>query len=163
LIPELIELQNTYYFKPKIQFFEGIDEVTNILKDLIESDGEVLGYTNFDVANEIFSDYLKEYSRSVLKLKKKHRLLCPNDSFNNNYILKNLQPRMDAGILEIFAVNPSQFPFKNAQYIYDDKVATISFDKNELMGVIIESPSNAETNRSIFNLAWLGATSFVAK
>ena len=42
-------------------------------------------------------------------------------------------------------------------------IATISFDKDELMGVIMESKSNAETNRSIFNLAWLGATSFVAK
>lgn len=163
LIPELIDLQNAYYFKPKIQFFEGLEGAKNVLKDVSECEGEVLGYTNFNVASEIFHDYLHEYSKTVLKLKKKHRLLCPNDEFNKNYIEKNLQERFKAGILEIFAVNPSQFPFKNAMYIYENKVATISLDKDEMMGVIIESPNNADTNRSIFNLAWLGATSFVAK
>ena len=83
--------------------------------------------------------------------------------FHNKYIPEHLGDRLSAGILEIFAVNPTQFPFKNAQYIYEDKVASVSFDKDEIMGVIIESKSNAETNKSIFNLAWLGATSFVAK
>ncbi len=163
IVPELIALQNTYHFKPKIQFYEGPDGVTEILNDLLESEGEVIGYTNFDIPNEELADYIREYSSSVMKLEKKHRLLCPNDEFNNQYIVENLKPRIDAGLLEIFAVNPKQFQFKNVQYIYDNKVASISFDKDETLGVIIESESNAETNRAIFNLAWLGATSFVAK
>lgn len=162
IIPELIDLQNVYLFKPKIQFFDG-PEVVNILKDLLESKTEVLGYTNYKQAEELFGNFLKEYNSIVLKTKKKFRLMCPNDEYHVKHIATHLKGRIKAGILEIFAVNPSYFPFKNALYIYDDKVATISFDKNEMMGVIIESKSNAETNRSIFNLAWLGATSFVAK
>jgi sugar-specific transcriptional regulator TrmB len=163
LIPELIDLQNTVSFKPKIQFFEGEDGVKDIFNDILDSDGEVLGYTNFKVAKEMMKSFLDEYGEKALKLKKKHRLLCPNDEFHREFIPKNLAARLNAGILEIFAVNPEQFSFKNLQYIYSDKVATISMDKDEKIGVIIESKSNAETNRSIFNLAWLGATSFVAK
>ena len=163
IIPKLIDLQSNFSFKPKIQFFEGENEVKNIFNDILESNGEVIGYTNFEVLREMFGDYLEGYSDKVLKTKKRHRLLCPNDEFHRKYIPENLGTRLQSGILEIFAVNPAQFAFKNAQYIYDNKMAIVSFDKNELMGVIMESENNAETNRSIFNLAWLGATSFVAK
>lgn len=163
IVPELINLQNVFSFKPKIQFFEGIEEIWNVFKDLLASRGEVIGYTNFQMAQELFADHLATYGKIVLRLKKKHRLLCPNDNFHKKYITEKLEERIEKNILEIFAVNPNQFPFKNALYIYDDKVATISFAKDELMAVIIESKDNAETSRAIFNLAWLGATSFVAK
>jgi len=163
LIPELIDLQNTFSFKPKIQFFEGEEGVKIIFNDILDSEGEVLGYTNFQIAEEMMKNFLNEYSQKALKLKKKHRLLCPNDAFHKEFIPKNLKDRLESGILEIFAVNPTHFVFKNLQYIYGDKVAIVSMDKDEMIGVIIESKSNAETNRSIFNLAWLGATSFVAK
>lgn len=163
LVPELIDLQSTHHLKPKIQFFEGVKEVSEILMDLLDSDGEVLGFVNYEVAADVFSDYLGEYYSKAMKVGKKFRLLCPNDDFNSSYIEWNLKNRIDSGVLEVFAVNPELFPVKNAQYIYDDKVATISMDKNETIGVIVENESNAETNRSIFKLAWLGATSFVAK
>jgi len=163
IVPMLIDLQSAHQFRPKIQFFEGIDEVSEILMDLLNTDGEVLGFTNYQLGAEVFEKHLDKYYSKALMGKKKFRLLCPNDEFNTAYIKNHLQARINAGILEIFAVNPKTFPVKNAEYIYGDKVATISLDKNEMIGVIIESPSNAETNRSIFNLAWLGATSFVAK
>jgi len=163
LIPELIDLQNTSSFKPKIQFFEGEEGIKDIFNDILDNEGEVLGYTNFQMAEEIMKSFLQEYNEKAFKLKKKHRLLCPNDEFHKTFIPKNLSERLNAGILEIFAVNPEQFSFKNMQYVYADKVATVSMDKDEKIGVIIESKTNAETNKSIFNLAWLGATSFVAK
>ena len=131
--------------------------------DLLNSENEVLGFTNYQLAGHVFEEYLKDYYLRALKLGKKFRLLCPNDKFNSDYIETHLKDRVRAGMLEIFAVNPELFPVKNIQYIYDDKVATISLDSNEVIGVIIESASNAETSRSIFKLAWLGATSFVAR
>jgi len=163
LIPELIELQNTSLFKPKIQFFEGEEGVKTVFADILDGEGEVLGYTNFQVAYEVMENFLRGYSKNALDLRKKHRLLCPNDEFHRHFIPSNLSERMESGLLEIFAVNPAQFSFKNLQYVYGDKVATISIERDEMIGVIIESKANAETNRSIFNLAWLGATSFVAR
>lgn len=163
IVPELIDLQNVFSFKPKIQFFEGKNEVLEIFKDLLSAESEVIGYTNFEKATILFPEEVSAYTETVLKIGKKHRLLCPNDEFHSEYISQSLKRRIDANILEIFTVNPKQFSFKNALYIYDDKVSTISFASEEVMGVIIESKDNAETNRAIFNLAWLGATSFVAK
>ena len=161
LVPELLNLQTTHASKPMIQFFEGAQEIENVFDDILNTEGEVLGFTNYQKAEELFPNYFKDYNSKALKLAKKHRLLCPNDAYHADFIKQNLTERIQAGILEIFAVNPKEFPFEDAQYIYGDKVAIISFD--EAIAVIIESPSNARTNKSIFNLTWLGATSFVAK
>ncbi|MBU1935311.1 hypothetical protein KKF04_04605, partial [Patescibacteria group bacterium] len=60
-------------------------------------------------------------------------------------------------------INPKEFMFEYEINIYGDKVSIVSLNPNELMGMIIESPIYAKTQRAIFNLAWLGATSFIAR
>jgi len=69
----------------------------------------------------------------------------------------------DHNLIEIFFVNPEEFQFENDIIIYENKVAIVSLNADELFGVIIESPVYAKTEKSIFGLAWLGATAFVAR
>lgn len=163
LVPELVNLQNTRRFKPNVRFLEGKSRVGEIFDDMLECKGEIVGFVNFKHVSELYPDFLENYNKEALKKGKNHRFLCPNDEFHEEYFENNLIDLAENGLLKIFAVDPAKFVFKNAQYIYDNKVSTLSFDRNEMMGVIIESANNAETNRAIFNLAWLGATSFVAK
>ena len=66
-------------------------------------------------------------------------------------------------LVEILFINPEEFTFKNQILIYENKVATISLKEEELIGVLTESTTIADTQRVIYNLAWLGATSFVAR
>jgi hypothetical protein len=78
--------------------------------------------------------------------------------------LQTYYPRgFDPNLVEILFVNPGEFPFEYEITIYGDKVAVLSLNPEERMGLIIESPVYAKTQRAIFQLAWLGATSFVAK
>lgn len=44
-----------------------------------------------------------------------------------------------------------------------DTFGVVSLNKDELLGVIMESPTFARTMKAVFDLAWLGATAFVAK
>ena len=69
----------------------------------------------------------------------------------------------DRNLIEIFFVNPHEFHFENDIIIYENKVAIVSLNPDELIGVIIESPVYARTEKSVFGLAWLGATAFVAR
>jgi hypothetical protein len=48
--------------------------------------------------------------------------------------------------------------FSNEINIYDNKMAIVSLGKNELLGIIIESDAIAETQKSIFEIAWRAAT-----
>ena len=60
-------------------------------------------------------------------------------------------------------MNPNEFAFENQISIYDNFVAIMSLNPDELTGVLIESAVYARTQKAIFDLSWLGATSFVAQ
>ena len=65
--------------------------------------------------------------------------------------------------MEILFVNPKEFWFEHEVLIYDNKVAVISLNKDEIIGMIFESQIYARSQRAIFDLAWLGASSFIAR
>ncbi len=54
-------------------------------------------------------------------------------------------------------IDIEKFPFKNQINIFGNKIMIASY--RDQMGVIIESKEIADTQRAIFELAWLGAAS----
>ncbi|KKP40517.1 MAG: transcriptional regulator TrmB [Candidatus Peregrinibacteria bacterium GW2011_GWF2_33_10] len=163
VLPELISLQNKSAFKPKIRYYEEKKNMKLIFEDMNEAKTEILGYTNLTALTELFGDELKRFADNLINKKIKARFLTPFDD-ENIKIIKNLfKNAIDNNVAEILCVDKNQFDFKSGVFFYDNKTAIISYDKNELLGVIIESSVNTETQKAIFNLAWLGATSFVAK
>ena len=68
-----------------------------------------------------------------------------------------------SSLLEILFVNPGEFPFKNDIAIYEDKVAIMSLSKDEIISILIENKNVADTMKAVFDLSWLGATSFIAR
>ena len=93
----------------------------------------------------------------------KTRMLSPLTPDALEYLKRYYPPSYDMNLTEILFINPEEYPFEYEISIYDDFVSLISLSKEELVGLIMESPLYAKTQRSIFNLAWLGATSFVAR
>ncbi|MBM3231609.1 hypothetical protein FJZ28_04790 [Candidatus Peregrinibacteria bacterium] len=60
-------------------------------------------------------------------------------------------------------MNRDQFLFENEVLIFNNSVGIVSLNADELLGLIVESPTFARTMKAVFDLAWLGATAFVAK
>ena len=77
------------------------------------------------------------------------RGIAPKDEYGENVIQENKKNHR-----EIRLVIPTEFSFANEIFIYDDKIAIISYGKDELVGMIIESPEIASTQRAIFMMAW---------
>lgn len=164
LLPELFSITNSLAYKPKIQYYEGREGIKNIFEDTLTAQGELLGYTNLkDVPQIVTEDYLKNYARRKIEKGIKTRMLSPFSKDGLGYLKKHYPKDFDPNLVEIFFINQAEFPFEYEINIYGNKVAIISLNPTELMGMIIESPLYAKTQRAIFNLAWLGATSFVAK
>jgi len=136
----------------------------NIFEDTLTVKKELLGYTNLkDLPKVIPQEYLKDYAARKIKAGLKTRMLSPISKDGLNY-LKTYYPKgFDPNLVEILFVNPKEFLFEYEITIYGNRVAILSLNPDELMGLIIESPIYAKTQRCIFNLAWLGATSFVAR
>ena len=108
-------------------------------------------------------EYFKKFCKKKIGKKIKSRNISPATSKGVEIIDKYYPKDYDRDLVEILLVNKEEFHFENDISIYENKVAIISLNPDEVMGLIIESPTYAKSMRSIFNLAWLGATAFVAK
>ena len=163
LIPQLLSITNSLTLKPKIRFYEGTEGVKEIFGDILKTKDELLGYTNLKALGDLFQDYFKKYCHKKIEKKIKTRNIAPQTGEGVD-ILENYYPKnYDQNLVEILLVNKDEFYFENDISIYENKVAVVSLNPEEVMGIIIESPTLAKSMRSIFNLAWLGATAFVAR
>ena len=164
MLPELLSITNSLAYKPKIQYYEGVQGIKNVFDDALNSSDEVLGYTNLAKLPSVISeDYLREYAEKKVEQGLKTRMLSPISKEALSYTKKYHPKDFDRNLVEIFFVNPKEFMFEYETNIYGNRVSMISLNPDELIGMIIESPVYAKTQRSVFNLAWLGATSFVAR
>ena len=164
ILPELLSITNALAYKPKIQYYEGIEGAKNIFEDTLNATDEIVGYTNLAKLPDVLTEeYLKDYAVLKTEKKIKTRMISPKFDEAIKYLGKIYPEEFDRNLIEILFVNPKQFMFEYEINIYGNKVSLVSLNPDELFGMIIESPTYANTQKAIFNLAWLGATSFIAK
>ncbi|MFH0820454.1 MAG: helix-turn-helix domain-containing protein [Candidatus Peregrinibacteria bacterium] len=170
LIPQLLSITNTLAFKPKIRFYEGIEGIKSIFEDVLTTKGEVLGYTSIKGLIDLFPDYFRQYCHKKVKNGIRTRYICPailpagRQAAEGVDIIDGYYPaKYDPNLLEILMVNPKEFNFQNEIAIYGNKVAVMSLNPDELIGLLVESSNFAQSMKSVFDLAWLGATAFVAR
>lgn len=137
-----------------MQFFEGRDGVVAAIEDTLNQNpgSEMLEYSNgegFFVKEITFANW---YIKERLKRKISLRLIAPDTAGTIEYF-----SQFDREHRRITRLVPAKhFPFTNEINIYSNKVGIIALT-GELMAVIIESESIANTQRAIFELAWRGA------
>ncbi len=163
LMPQLLSLQNTIGFKPKIHFFEGEDGVKEVFKKSLESKGEILQFSNLDTFIQKFPELFSQNIRGRFEQKRKSRILSPNMGSPFSRIKESLSDDFVPELFEVLLVNSEQFFFENEILIFENSVAIASVEENEMLGLIVESKSFAKSMKAVFDLAWLGATSFVAR
>lgn len=162
VLPQLLSIQNTLARKPKITFYEGRLGIEAIFEDTLTTETPIVGYTNLSLVFELFPDYFKRYTKEKIRRGIKTRYLSPQSKEVMGKIHQLLKKENDRSYLEILFINPQAFPFQNEVVVYGSKVAIMSLSRQESMTVVIESQSYAQTTRAIFDLSWLGATSFIA-
>jgi sugar-specific transcriptional regulator TrmB len=163
ILPDLMLLTQSGANRPKIHFFEGMEGVKTVFEETLESKDEILGYTDLKALQNLFPAFLEYYFDTIIENKIKTRLLSPTSDEGLKFRNKYYKTEEAKELIEILFINPAEFPFKNQVVIYENKVAMISLNEEELIGVLIESETVTDTQRIIYNLAWLGATSFVAR
>lgn len=163
LMPELKSLVRSSVFKPKIRFYEGRDGVEKVFNESLTAKKEILGYTNLKLVTGFFPDFFERYTHEKFKRKIKTRYLSPTTVETVHILDPFLPTRYDPNLIEILLVNRDQFLFENEVLIFGHSVGIVSLNQEELLGLIVESPTFARTMKAVFDLAWLGATAFVAK
>lgn len=134
---------------PRIRYYEGLEGIKKVYIDTLNAKTEILNYANSKTIRQYWPDYDREYVEERVKRKIYLRGIAPRDEWGEKVVAGNKTSHR-----EIRLVPPSEFSFANEINIYDDKVAIISFGKDEILGMILESPEIADTQRAIFMMAW---------
>ncbi len=147
-LPELRRLHGSTYV-PRIRYYEGIDGVKKVYTDTFTAKTEIFNYADSKSIREHWPTYDEDYVKERVKRRIYLRGIAPLDEYGRKVAAEN-----EKMYREIRLVTAGSFAFANEINIYDDKVSIVSFGKNEVVGLIIESPEIANTQRAIFMMAW---------
>ncbi len=147
-LPDLKKLQHKYEVTPQMTVLEGVEGIIQIMEDTLTSSGEILCWSNADLA---VNTLLKEYHPTYLskKIKKKIWTRC---LFLDDEVGRGFKDRSREELREVYLIPKAKFFFENEINIYDDKVSIISHKDN--VGVIVQNQAVADTQRAIFNFAF---------
>ena len=89
LLPELLSITNALAYKPKVQYYEGLEGMKNIFEDILTAKGELLGYTSLEDIPKVFpADYLRDWISRKIERRIKTRMLSPHTPASLKYLQK---------------------------------------------------------------------------
>lgn len=162
-LPELRSIQNTLPSKPKVKFYERASGIEQIFQDTLLAQEEILGYTNLSLLIELFPGFFRRYTGERLSRGIKVRYLSPRPAKGVEVIEEFFASEESRALLEVLFVNPKEFPFQSEFVVYGEKVAMMTLSREEQMALLIESRAVARTMKAVFDLAWIGASAFIAR
>lgn len=167
ILPDIEGLYKLLPNKPRVRFFEGVNGILAVYEDHIlqKESYEMLGISNVEtLIPSLPKEFVTKYVHEKEKLGIKTRAIFPDSQFSTAYdkhvykgIDKKNQPNMKF-------IPKEKFPYNCEITIYgNNKVSIINFQKDVLIGVIIEEKTIADMMRMIFELAWTGADTKIQK
>jgi len=160
-LPDLEAIANLKPIKPRIRFYEGKDGLKELYEDslkttkkLPEKEREILAYASAESVFSLFPEHQKEFINQRIKNKIKIRWIAPDTPFARSF-----KEEGKTALREIRLVPKGKYTLETEMDVYDGKIALYGL-KEDLMGVIIEHPAIAKTQREIFELAWEAAEKY---
>lgn len=138
--------------KPGVRFFEGKEGVERVLDDSLRvSGGEpIFTYADIEAVEKniraINDRYVKKRER--LKIKKKALILDTPFAreFMKTYYTKVTDTRL---------IPPAEpVPFRSLMEVYDGKISYVTFEKERMIGVIVEDRAIYDMHRYLFESMW---------
>src|SRR3989344_446016 len=150
ILPELRAITNKQSTKPNITFYEGREGIREVCEDTLGTpNSEMLFISSLaDIYKIVSPSYDKEYYiPERLKKNIKCRMLVFRDRETEAMAREDKQKNRETRFL------PATFDFNATQFIYGNKIAYVSSEK-ELVGVIIESEDIAKLERQKYEMIW---------
>ncbi|MEW5902144.1 MAG: helix-turn-helix domain-containing protein, partial [Acidobacteriota bacterium] len=148
VLPGLKESYRIFTKQPTVRVFGGIEGLKDVYRETLREKQPIYALVSPDEpAPEIFRWLTTNYVRERVKLGIEVKAVVNGESKTAEYIAKG-----KAELREARFVSSAKYPFRGEIDAFGDKTAFIAYKKEELIGVIIESPSIAETLRSAVKL-----------
>lgn len=151
ILPQLESIYNLAAEKPKIRYYEGIEGLRAMRSEFLQvATREVLGFTALDQLFKYFPSHEEDHSKKRIDKGIKSRVIYtyskgPVEGATNKNLLR------EARYIPI-----DKYKFTSDISVYSDRIS-MTFLKEKLGGVMIESQELADMMRAIFELSWEGA------
>lgn len=135
---------------PKVKFFEGRDGVQALYLDSLINNKEkkILAITDYEAAYKTFPKFFEEYFQERVKKHISVKNILP-DSKRGREDLKRAKK-----LLRKMKFIPLVKELKIEINLYDDKVSIVSFNPEEIHGVLIQSQVISQALKNIFSYIW---------
>lgn len=162
LLPELQALALSSPRQPKVQFFEGEAGIKNIFQAMLAAQRqEIVSFSNLERLSQFDPPWLKEHLKQRLNVQIKSRFIASRTPVTESFKNQFFPDHFDTHLLEIFLISPQEFQFESDIVIFPGSIAIMNLDEQQPIGALIQSDELYRTQKAIFDLAWLGATSFI--
>jgi sugar-specific transcriptional regulator TrmB len=145
-LPTLINRMGIIGKRPKIEFYEGPKGIDAIHQDVLSTAKQILAYGSYAVTGKVAKYQALDFRKRRIKLKIP-LFAITDESVKEIEFLKEKEYRR---LTKIY-LNSSLSEIPTWTYIYENKVAVLSFEKEQFFGFIIESSSLATKERFLFN------------
>lgn len=150
VLPELHSLRHEAGVKPTVRTYSGIAEIKQIMNDIIESKHHISAIVSWDdwialMGRDYMDDFIETRYRRYLKI----RLLSPRTKTAAVLRQKDNQELRTTRFL------PDDVVIANSNFIYANKVAIISLNKRQPVGILIEDEDIHHTMEVLFESLWL--------
>ena len=124
---------------------------------------EIVSFSNFKLLSQFSPNFLKNHFIEREKNNIKTRFISSRETGVENFQKEFFSEDFDEKLLEIFLISQKEFLFESEITIFSDSIAIMDLNQTQPIGVLIENPELYRTQKAIFDLAWLGATSFITQ
>ena len=136
-LPSLNNLMETTAEKPSVEVYAGLEGLKTIFEDILRESKSFDCIASKTHLVKMFTHYFPQFVKRRKKQVIKVRLIAdcvPLDSTAKYKILKK--------------------KFRTATYVYNDKIAMISLEEKEPIGIVIKDKNFVETQKMFFEVIW---------
>ncbi|EKD55934.1 MAG: Transcriptional regulator, TrmB [uncultured bacterium] len=155
-LPEILSRFTLVSNKPGVRYFEGIEGIKQAYLDTLDAQTQETGIKALISPSDPHPD-LAKWLKSVYVHKRIRMGIKASVVASRSSTAESYQQRDQFELRETRLVSDQQYPFEMEIDIYGgNRVAFISFKKDEMVAFIIESKAVYQTMKAFFELNWVG-------
>lgn len=149
LIPNLASQFVLNSSQPGIEMFEGEEGFRRALFHSLETENEILTFSNSQVAETMAGDLESEYIAARKRKKIKKRMILEDSAESRAFQKEHTNEYTQVKLLD-----EKKYPVSLGVEIYDETVTFLTAKNGNLVAFSLQHPDVAEYHRSVFEFFW---------
>ncbi len=150
IMGQLLAMQSHAGEKPSVRIYQGVEGIKEIYEDILSRHADYIEVLSSKLPDEQIIDFWGgEYVERRIKKGNHVKVIAPDIP-----LYRNLQARDKFTLRQTKLIPADKFPFKNEVFAYNGKVAFITQEGDNSLGLVVESGDIFNTMNLILNHFW---------